>query len=309
MGRRRGHHGLRSIAGFALAGVVAWHGGPQADAAEPPAPSKAMCADAYHDAQELRLDGKLTAARGKLITCSHATCPPTVSADCTKWLGEVNEQQPTIVVVAKGVDGRDVLDVLVLLDGQPIAERLSSRAMPLDPGSHVLRFEHRGQPAIEQEIVVREGIKNRPVEVSFAKPAEEAQATTTPPAEPAPTSDEGAPVGAFVLGGIGLASLGVFAGLAAAGTAQVDDLRDSCGQTSTCTDDEIDSARRTLIVGDVFMFTGIAAVGASAVWLIVHYGGASEQPADRADAQRAGRLELGVAPWLDGVRASATWSF
>lgn len=245
------------------------------------------------------MDGKLTAAQQQLLTCSQASCPAAVSRECAKWLEEIKQSLPSIVVIAKGVDGEDVTDVTVFVDGQQIAESLTGRAVPLDPGSHVLRFEHRSETPVEQTLVVREGVKNRAVEVSFGGDAAGARTGGAGP------SERSAPIGAYVLGAVGLASLGVFTGLAVAGTSEVEDLRDTCGQTSSCTDDEIDSARETLIIGDVFLGVGAAALSVGVVWLIVHY--VTEPDADSDSTDTA--LQVDVVPGPAGAFLAARWSF
>jgi hypothetical protein len=49
-----------------------------------------VCIAAAEKAQELRLDGKLEAARDNLVVCSRAECPAAIRTDCTQWLSEVS---------------------------------------------------------------------------------------------------------------------------------------------------------------------------------------------------------------------------
>ena len=251
-------------------------------------PKAKECVDAYHASQELRLDQKIRAARDKATVCAQEACPNAVRAGCTKWLTELAENQPSLAITARGPDGADVTDVVVEVDGTKVADSLTGRPIELDPGKHQLRFKHRDLVST-QEVLVTEGIKNRPVEVRFGA------ATTESPAAPA-EEQRGAPVAAFVIGGIGLVSLGVFAGLAAAGRGEVDDLRDTCAPG--CATEDVDSAKTKILLGDVFLATGAVAVGVSAVWLIVHYSKSSKPAAS------TGSVRWSVGPTAHGAFGS-----
>src|SRR4051794_29874474 len=66
------------------------------------------CAAAAERAQALRGSAKLRAALTELLACSQPRCPAIVREDCVKWVSEVQEQMPTIVVRAHDARGRDV---------------------------------------------------------------------------------------------------------------------------------------------------------------------------------------------------------
>ena len=250
------------------------------------------CLEAYRSAQELRLEGKLGAAREKASFCAQEQCPDAVRSGCTKWLSEIIDTQPSIAISARGVDGNDVSDVEVFLDGQLVAKSLGGRPIDVDPGRHLLKFVHRGQPPIEKEIIVAEGVKNRTVSVDFAPPS-------TPGGNRAGGADRPAPaapsiVGPVVVGAVGVASLGVFAVLGSMGSSEVDEMHETCGVTHTCPDDRIDSARTKLVVGDVFLVTGIVGVTAAVVWYV---GG-------RATTRESAAARLSVTPRRDGAATS-----
>ena len=144
------------------------------------APDKVACIEAHEDAQKLRGENKLARAKEKLLVCAADACPSLVKLDCTKWLPEVDRDQPTFIVRAK--QGRnDIADVRVLIDGVVVAKFLDGKAIPIDPGAHTLRLERAGDEPIEQQLVVASGEKNRLVKVVFAAPAVEAP----PPPAPA----------------------------------------------------------------------------------------------------------------------------
>src|SRR5688572_27564987 len=189
---------------------------------------KAECAAGYELSQEKRKAGELILAREQLKICIRDACPTFVRNECTEWLAEVEASLPTVVLAARRGD-QDLDGVRVTMDGQPIADRLTGAAIPLDPGAHVFRFELEGSPPIEQRVLVRVGEKNRRVAVSFG--AEGAPGSTG-----SETAAAEADVGtkglnkrtvSYALAGLGAAALGSFAFFALTGKSDENDLRDS----------------------------------------------------------------------------------
>src|SRR5690349_6253023 len=121
-------------------------------------PSKAECVDAYDASQRARRDGKLREARDRLFVCSNLACPEVVKPQCTQWLAEVEASLPTIVLEAHDGDGNPLSDVRVSIDRGLISERLTGRALEVDPGDHVVRFEVDNK-VVELHVVATEGVK------------------------------------------------------------------------------------------------------------------------------------------------------
>lgn len=280
----------------------AWPG-PGGESAKPAAsssgPDTAACVKAYTDAQRLRKSGELKEARQKLLVCSQAECPAVVKADCLPWLDEVDGSLPSIVVAAKGADGKDTTDVKVYVDGQLVAERLDGRPLVVDPGAHQLRFEHGGKPAIEQQIVVPVGVKNRRVDVSFAPEPPPAPTSTAGPDRAPP--ERGEPIVGYVLTGVGVLALGSFAVFGLVGRAEVDEYQDTCAPTKTCDPDEVSSTETKLLVADISLIVGIAAVGVG-VGLILY-----NKLSDPEPASPSARLDLRPVP--GGATGALTVSF
>jgi hypothetical protein len=254
--------------------------------AEPP--DQQACLTAYTESQRLRNAGKLKSAREQLVICSQSSCPSVVKADCLPWLSEVERSLPTIVVAAKGPDGRDTAEVRVLVDGDPAAKRLEGRPLAVDPGTHKLRFEHAGESPIERTIVVQVGVKNRRVEVSFAPepPPTEPRDTTTG----APPVERGEPVAGYVLLGFGVLALGSFALFGLMGKSEADEYEDTCAPTKTCDEDDVSATETKLIVADVSLIVGVVAVGVG-VGLILY-----NKLSDPEPAVATTRLELRPVP-------------
>lgn len=236
------------------------------------ADDKKACLESYEKAQRLRADVKLRASIKELATCSRDVCPALIKKECGKWLEEVDQSMPSVVFEVTGPDGREVADVKVTMDDEVLVTEITGTAVVVDPGNHAFKFERAGQ-VLEERFVIREGEKRRKLEVSFVPklapaPAPAPPPAPTPPPQPNPIADptagESRPVPAivWVLGGIGVVSLGAFAGFAFKGIGEKSDL-DAC--KPRCTDAQIDDNKRTFVVADVFLGVGVVALGTAAV--------------------------------------------
>lgn len=128
---------------------------------------KQECSAAYDATQSLRDDGKLVDARKQARLCSDMLCPAFVREDCSQWLMEIDALVPTVVFTAKDTAGASTFAVRVLLDGRVLLDQLDGSAVLLDPGEHHVRFEIASMGALEKDIVVRKGEKNRTIDASF----------------------------------------------------------------------------------------------------------------------------------------------
>lgn len=209
------------------------------------------CATASEKGQELRDQAKLTAARELFVQCAAERCPKIVRKDCAEWLAAVNEAIPSVTLRARHADGRDLTDVRVTLDDKPFADRLDGRALPLDPGSHTLRFRAEGAPEITKTLLLHEGEKGRAVDVLFGSPEKPDK-----PALPIPVTS-------LVLGGVSLASFGAMAGLGWSAKSAVDDMRATC--EGHCDPTRVEAARRDMILANVALGVGVASLGAAVV--------------------------------------------
>jgi hypothetical protein len=216
------------------------------------AQSKTECIDAYEQAQSLRMDGHLKAARDQLLVCNQPACPVLARDDCSRWLAEVQAAMPSIAVAAKDAAGKDVVDITVQLDGERVLDALFGRAFQIDPGVHALRVESPGREPIEQRIVVVEGEKLRAVNVVFSAPTK-----ALPPALPAAKARSNPPVLGYALAGVGAVGLAGFAYFATSGLSARQDLQSTCAPH--CAQDDVDAARRKLIIGDISLGIGTAA--------------------------------------------------
>jgi len=221
----------------------------------------------------------LRAERSALLICAAASCPSDVRSECIRRVDEVNAAIPTIVFVAKDAPGGDLSAVKVVMDGEVLAERLDGSALSIDPGVRTFRFETAGYRPITKQLVIRESQKNRHEAVVFGS----AEALS------APSSGVGAQrTLAIVVGGVGLASLGVGSAFGLSAMAKKADAEKVC--LHDCADQNgvnlWDEAARAGNVSTVLFIAGGVLLGAgAALWLTAH-----------PDATRGPSAQVGVGP-------------
>jgi hypothetical protein len=246
--------GTHILTGALCAVTMTWSAAAWADVAS--------CIAAAEHAQPLRASGHLLEARAALITCAADSCPTTVRADCVTWLTEVNGEIPSVVVQAKSASGEDLADVTVLADGTALKSSLDGLPIPLDPGSHRLRFESPGREPVEQTVLLHQR-ERRAVSVTLLRPEDKVARDSGPPMPPHEV--EGSPripTISWVLGGASLALAGTGIALWVVGKGEKTDLDDGCGKTSSCAHDDIVASRTKLVIGDVLVGAGLVALGA-----------------------------------------------
>jgi hypothetical protein len=245
------------------------------------------CIGAAEQAQPLKHDGKLRAAREELRVCTRPQCPSLIRSDCTRWLAEIDATAPSIVVHATDPSGSDLVDVRVLIDGQLAAASLDGRDIAIDPGPHVLRFEHAGSAPIEERLVAVLGEQHRRLAVAFqaADERRDSRSRSGPlsssvrdPETASPDVPHGrAWILPAALGGTGLVAIGAGTLLWSHGLSQcrsnIDRSAPSCGA------DQSNAAHATLIAGDVVAGAGVAAAALALVLWWMRAGDDARRPA------------------------------
>jgi hypothetical protein len=257
---------------------------------------KLACVQASDKAQQLRVAGKLVAARDTLRTCVQDACPSVVREACSQWLGEVNASLPSIVIGAQDSDGKDLLDLKVSIDGVLVTEHLGGRALPIDPGRHKMRYEKPDGTVLEEEILVGEGTKNRPVSVVFPGPKKLAVVTGPVPPPHETSTSKGPSVANTAIGitlaAVGAAALGTALYLDLSATSDVNALKASCGPTRTCSASRVSADELDYDLAGVGLGLGIVAVGIATYVFLGHPFG---EPRVDAHAQRGWVPELRLA--------------
>jgi len=234
-------------------------------------PPKKQCINAAETGQQLRSSGRLIQARRALAACTASTCPTVVRRDCGRWVEEIDAAQPSVSVKLEDATGGDVPDGKVLLDGEPMARAADGRATPVDPGTHKVVWSRDVGHSVEQEVVVREGERNRVIVLRAPTPGLTARAGSggggdTGETPPPPSHTRGALP--FIVGGLGLAVVGAGAVLWGIGLNDRSNLSTSCAAAHACAQSDVDASHTKLIIGDILAGVGIVAV-AAAVYLYV----------------------------------------
>ena len=180
------------------------------------------CISANENAVSSGVAGKLLEERRALAMCAAPACPDVVKASCGQRLVEVITKIPTVVFDVRDARGRDLTEVHLSIDGVAFEGKMTGTAIPLDPGSHQLKFETAGQPALTRTLILHEGEKDRRESVTLDSPPMPPPPTAPPPppastpSMPPEDTGHGQRVLASVAGGVGLAGLavgGLFGGL------------------------------------------------------------------------------------------------
>ena len=233
-----------------------------------------------------------------------------LATQCAQTITALRDAVPTVVFDAKDSSGASVRAARVSIDGKLAAEALDGKAVMVNPGSHVFRFEVAGQPPKEIAELVKAGEKEKAVVVSFAPAASSqpvpAPQSVAPLASRAssgtpPASASRTPTWAWVAGGAGLVSLGVAAAFGVAALGANSAVNDACGgDAAHCPQSKAaaaqpDADRRSLDRG---LFIGFAAAGA--VGLAIGLYGVASAPRRTSDANAT----LVIAPLAGGGGAA-----
>jgi hypothetical protein len=218
--------------------------------------ARTVCVNAAEEGQTLLRTGRPLAAQRPLLTCSQASCPGVVRRDCVTFLSDAQAATPSVVIGVRDAQGHDLTDARVFLDGAPLEGALRGQTNDVEVGPHTLRFERAGSDRVEQTFVAREREKGRSIVAQFA-PADVAArlpATEQPPVPPL----------AIVLGGVGLAATGLFAGFGARGVS----LRSSsaCDASHGCAASTYRQIQTSFDVADVSLAVAVLAL-AGATWI------------------------------------------
>ncbi len=271
-----------------------------------------VCTAAYEKAQYLRRDKKMRAARKELLTCSQATCPGAIVSDCTQWMGEVDKVIPSVVFDARDPKGQSIADVKVTMDGTEVLQtKLDGTAVQVDPGNHAFHFELADGTSGDQQVLVLEGEKARVITYTVAGAAAgPAQPPQNPPEQP---SSGGSKTLAYVVGGVGVASLAVGIIVGALGSSQASSDKNPAppngnGCAPNCSDSEVSSIKTKLIISDIFIPVGIVGIGAGIVlYLVSGNGHASASTSTGINLTHGVRFD--ASPTRDGASLGLHGSF
>jgi hypothetical protein len=207
-------------------------------------------------------------------------------------LSEVDAAIPSVVVRAQDATGADVIGARLSIDGLPA--KLDGQPVRLDPGDHTVAVENDSGARKQERVLLVEGETSRLVTLRFS-PA----AITNAPAESHDSvTRTHVPLGAWILGGLGVVALGgaTYFGLAA--NHSLSDLDASC--SPHCTDAQTQPGRTDALLFHVMLGAGAAAVAGAVVWAVAF-------PSSTHASASAARLEL--RPVLGGAVTAVTFAY
>ena len=261
-----------------------------AQATNPPAEPEARCVYYHLEAQRLRQAKKLVEAKTAMRECAMSECPTMVQQDCLQWIQSIDEQTPSIVFSIEA-DGKPVTDAKITIDGHE-DEVSTANAVPLNPGLHTYSVSNPPYLPQSGSLNVLEGQRYHVFNVRLERPTPAAPQ----PAAPTPVATETvrpAPLGTWVLLGVGVVGAGAFAGLGLAGKSQEDQLKNVC--SPNCTDHDLRSMKSLYLGADIAAGVGAAALISAAVVFLT-----------RPSYER--RLTVGIAPLPGGFQTAVSWS-
>ena len=224
----------------------------------------ATCVAAFEDAQRLRSNQRLLAAREALVACARASCPKVIADRCQKWKDAVEATIPTIKLVVVDEGGRPATGSRVWIDERAVVVP-DDGVITLDPGPHGARAERpRAKPA-ESRFELKAGDKERVVTLRLERDGSvDPAASASAAGSERPPAAEGIPPASYALGGVSFVALGVFAYLGLSARHDERTLAATCAPA--CKPDDVSALRSKYIGADVALGVGVVSLGIAA-WL------------------------------------------
>lgn len=279
--------------GVIVVGSITTHA--LADSTEESAPKSemAVCAEAFEQSQVLRNASRYLEAREQAIRCANEQCGDALFQECARIYEELERATPSVVFGARAPDNRELIDVVVTIDGKPTNTALDGKPVQIDPGPHQLTFTTSQYAPIERQVLIRTGDKYRQVSVVFAENA--AEVPTPAPPLPSPEPEAGSrevPILTYVFGSVGVVALGGFVAFRVAASNDYDKLHDSCAPD--CTPGSVDTTRRKYTLSFAALGLSAAAFGAAAAMYFIQPGEASPPRTTAFLGPTAGGMAGGV---------------
>jgi hypothetical protein len=234
--------------------------------------------------------GKLVAALGDYELAAadaRAEKADQVAEEVEARLESLRQRIPKITV--KRGSGAEAASVA--LDGVSLGDQVIGTPMPIDPGPHTVEATAPGFKPFRQSVRVAEQQSETVEIVLEPEPVPPPSAGGVGAAGAAP-SGRGARIAGYVIGGVGIASLGasgIFFGLRANKISQLDDVCPNRECPSREQQTDIDAGKRYTTIANVTLAVGAAAVAGGLV-LILTSGPSSEASIALAPAPGGAQL-------------------
>lgn len=267
----------------------------------PASASMESCTQAHAAGQRAENAGHLKEALSSFQECaSDSECPLPIRNECTSLYTKVEGRLPTVVFSVIDHLGNDVTEVRVLSGDETIASSLDGRPLAVDPGKHEFRFELPNGETLTKPVVVRQGEKDRIVNLTLPRrefAAAESGAASADPAAPLPEATDKhfkMPLGSWIAYGVGVAALASWGSFGLIGRGKEQDLVDCSPNCGAARHDDYDTMKRDYLIADISLGVGAAAIVAGTVVLLTM--GRRSRTAEDATAARTQGKPLSVAP-------------
>ncbi len=252
-----------------------------------------QCFNAYEQTQVLLKTGDFQNARVAAQTCSSG-CPEEIVVECEAWLGQINRDTPSVILLARSSRGIEADGVSVKIDGLSQGPLQQDKAIELDPGPHSLIFTRDDGWREVIDIVVHKGEQMRQIRVTV--PDRNVPDSIAQPA-PRNSSTKGWTIASFTVSGLG------FVAAATSGIAALSVKRKLSDCDHVCTASRIESLESTgkswLLVGDIGLIIG--GVGAVSGLAFLIWGDSSDPASSSA--------QLSLLPTVGGGAGMVTGTF
>jgi hypothetical protein len=173
----------------------------------------------------------------------------------------------------------------IAIDGTDRTAEVREGPVDLDPGEHLVRATAEGFEPAEQSVSVEEGSRDNALALELTPLPEDAPPTVGNQ-DQGVVMEEGPLWPAFVIGGVGVAAIGVGATMGVLAMGKASDLDAACPERDQCPPDneglESDARLFGNIATGMFIGGGVLAAG-SVVWFILRpFGGPAETDGDAA---------------------------
>lgn len=236
------------------------------------------CISDHFRGQVEQREGNLLEARRSFAACASAGCPGVVRRECASLNAAVAGSIPTVVPVAVDEDGNDLTNVTVRVDDGSEPLSLRGRALPLDPGHHLLTFESPGHERRRLAVVLREGEKQRPIVVRMRRSGQRS------------TSQSWHPL-TYAFGGLGIVAAGSWTYFGIHGLSE----RGSCRDGAPCAG----GVNADLVRADVSLAVSLLSFGAAAYFLF----NGQDPPSESREARASRAPALSFDPRIGSHRA------
>lgn len=272
---RNGWLGAVALFSLALATTRIAHADPKA------------CVTSHATGQREARAGHLRLATQLFTKCgSDESCPSQLRQECAEFLQSVQLTVPSVIFSVVDEKNNDISAAKVYSTDELIADGLDGRAIQIDPGKHRLRFLLPGGEVLNSDVLIREGEKNRLIQVRLSgddstganeravkETREAARAKEVAPPQASPAARPASPVvrppmGAWVAAGTSVVGLGVGTTFALLGRSKKSDINACSPNCGSDARPSYDALKRDYLVADIGFAVGVVSAGV-ATWLFV----------------------------------------